>query len=161
LAEVTIPYKPRGPQLEIHNALDGTRFVVSVAHRRMGKSVAAINHLIKAALQSDRESPRYAYISPTYTQSKRVAWDYLLKYTDPLEATANISEMRVDFYGRRISLYGADSPDSLRGIYLDGVVLDEVGDMNPKIWTEILRPALADQYGVGIVYWDSERPEPF
>jgi phage terminase large subunit len=147
LAEVTIPYKPRGPQLEIHNALDGTRFVVSVAHRRMGKSVAAINHLIKAALQSDRESPRYAYISPTYTQSKRVAWDYLLKYTDPLEATANISEMRVDFYGRRISLYGADSPDSLRGIYLDGVVLDEVGDMNPKIWTEILRPALADRMG--------------
>jgi phage terminase large subunit len=71
----------------------------------MGKSVAAINHLIKAALQSDRESPRYAYISPTYTQSKRVAWDYLLKYTDPLEATANISEMRVDFYGRRISPY--------------------------------------------------------
>jgi phage terminase large subunit len=147
LAEVTIPYKPRGPQLEIHNALDGTRFVVSVAHRRMGKSVAAINHLIKAALQSDRESPRYAYISPTYTQSKRVAWDYLLKYTDPLEATANISEMRVDFYGRRISLYGADNPDSLRGIYLDGVVLDEVGDMNPKIWTEILRPALTDRGG--------------
>lgn len=70
-----------------------------------------------------------------------------MQYTEPLERTANISELRVDFYGARISLYGADNPDSLRGIYLDGVVLDEVGDMNPKIWNEIIRPALSDRRG--------------
>lgn len=94
-----------------------------------------------------KENPRYAYVAPTYSQAKRVAFDYLLKFTEPLSPTANISELRVDFYGRRISLYGADNPDSLRGIYLDGVVLDEVGDMNPKVWNEVLRPALADRLG--------------
>ncbi len=148
MAEVrTIPYKPREHQLAIHSATDNHRFTVAVCHRRFGKTVAAINEIIKAALNCDREAPRYAYIAPTYTQAKRVAWDYLLKYTEPLEGKANISELRVDFWGRRISLYGADSPDSLRGIYLDGVVLDEVGDMNPKIWNEIIRPALADRRG--------------
>lgn len=147
MAEIVIPYKPREHQLSIHSAVDANRFTVAVAHRRAGKTVAAINHIIKAALQCEREAPRFAYIAPTYTQAKRVAWDYLLKYTQPLSATANISELRVDFYGRRISLYGADNPDSLRGIYLDGVVLDEVGDMNPKIWNEVVRPALSDRLG--------------
>lgn len=147
MAEVIIPYKPREHQLSLHQAVDENRFTVAVAHRRFGKTVAAINQIIKAALQCEREAPRFAYIAPTYTQAKRVAWDYLLKYTQPLSATANISELRVDFYGRRISLYGADNPDSLRGIYLDGVVLDEVGDMNPKIWNEVVRPALSDRLG--------------
>jgi phage terminase large subunit len=147
LAEIVIPYKPRGAQLEIHEVADRTRFVVCVAHRRLGKTVAAINHLIKGALQCERESPRYAYIAPTYTQAKRVAFDYLTHFTRPLNATANIAELRVDFFGRRVSLYGADNPDSLRGIYLDGVVLDEVGDMNPRIWNEIIRPALSDRLG--------------
>jgi hypothetical protein len=64
-----------------------------------------------------------------------------------LGAVANISELRVDFWGRRISLYGSDNADSLRGQYFDGVVLDEIGDQNPKIWNEILRPALADREG--------------
>jgi hypothetical protein len=49
--------------------------------------------------------------------------------------------------GRRISLYGADNPDSLRGIYLDGVVIDEIGDINPTIFSEVVRPALADRLG--------------
>lgn len=145
--EVTIPYAPRVSQLAIHSALDHNRFVVVVAHRRMGKTVSALNHLIKAAVQNDKESPRYAYIAPTYTQAKRVAWDYLLKYTQPLGATANHSELRVDFWGRRISLYGSDNFDSLRGQYFDGVVLDEIGDQDPRIWNEIIRPALADRQG--------------
>ena len=147
MAEVIIPYKPREHQLSLHQAVDENRFTVAVAHRRFGKTVAAINQIIKASLECTKEAPRFAYIAPTYTQAKRVAWDYLLKYTQPLSATANISELRVDFYGRRISLYGADNPDSLRGIYLDGVVLDEVGDMNPKIWNEVVRPALSDRLG--------------
>ena len=146
MAEViTIPYKPRSQQLAIHDAVENNRFVVAVCHRRFGKTVAAINEVIKAAMTCPRENPRYAVIAPTYTQAKRVAWDYLLQYTRPLNPTANISELRVDFYGRRISLYGADHPDSLRGIYLDGVVMDEVGDMNPKVWNEVIRPSLADR----------------
>jgi phage terminase large subunit len=144
---ITIPYRPREHQLAIHDAVDSHRFAVAVCHRRFGKTVAAINQIIKAAVLCERDNPRYAVVCPTYTQAKRVAWDYVTQYTRPLDPKVNISELRVDFMGRRISLYGADSPDSLRGIYLDGVVLDEVGDMNPKIWTEILRPALADRMG--------------
>jgi len=118
-----------------------------VAHRRMGKTVSAINQLVHSSLLCDKPSPRLAYIAPTYAQCKRIAWDYLLQYTRPLGAIANIAELRVDFMGRRISLYGADSPDSLRGIYLDGVVIDEIGDVNPAIFSEVVRPALADRLG--------------
>lgn len=147
MAEIIIPYKPREPQLAIHDMMDCKRFGVVVAHRRMGKTVSAINQLIKDAVLCEKENPRYAYIAPTYGQAKRVAWDYLCKYVRPLGAKENISELRVDFMGRRIQLYGSDNPDSLRGQYFDGVILDEIGDQNPKIWSEIIRPALADRMG--------------
>ena len=148
MAEVIeIPYKPREQQLAIHELMDSKRFGVVVAHRRMGKTVSAINHLIKDAILNQKEAPRYAYIAPTYGQAKRVAWDYLVKYAEPLGGTSNISELRVDFWGRRIQLYGSDNPEALRGQYFDGVILDEIGDQNPKIWTDIVRPALADRKG--------------
>ena len=140
-------YRPRQPQLDIHRAVNNNRFTVVVAHRRMGKTVSAILHLINAALNNEQKNPRYAYIAPTYAQAKRVAFDYLIEYTRPLGATVNIAELRVDFLGRRISLYGSENGDSLRGQYFDGVVLDEVGDQDPKIWNEIIRPALADRKG--------------
>jgi hypothetical protein len=147
MAKIVIPYSPREQQIKIHDLIDEKRFAVVVAHRRMGKTVSAINHLIKASILNTKEAPRYAYIAPTYGQAKRVAWDYLVKYVKPLGGTENISEMRVDFMGRRIQLYGSDNPDSLRGQYFDGVILDEIGDQNPKIWTDIVRPALADRLG--------------
>lgn len=148
MAEVIeIPYKPREQQLAIHDLMDEKRFGVVVAHRRMGKTVSAINHIIKDAILNKKEAPRYAYIAPTYGQAKRVAWDYLVKYADPLGGSSNISELRVDFWGRRIQLYGSDNPEALRGQYFDGVILDEIGDQNPKIWTDIVRPALADRKG--------------
>lgn len=148
MAEVIeIPYKPREQQLAIHDLMDEKRFGVVVAHRRMGKTVSAINHIIKDAILNQKEAPRYAYIAPTYGQAKRVAWDYLVKYADPLGGSSNISELRVDFWDRRIQLYGSDNPEALRGQYFDGVILDEIGDQNPKIWTDIVRPALADRKG--------------
>jgi hypothetical protein len=148
MAEVIeIAYKPREQQLSIHELMDEKRFGVVVAHRRMGKTVSAINHLIKDALLNQKEAPRYAYIAPTYGQAKRVAWDYLVKYAEPLGGSQNITELRVDFWGRRIQLYGSDNPETLRGQYFDGVILDEIGDQNPKIWTDIVRPALADRKG--------------
>ena len=144
---IEIPYKPREHQLKVHELLDGKRFAVVVAHRRFGKTVAALNHLIREAVLNEQETPRYAYIAPTYGQAKRVAWDYLVKYTQPLGGTTNISELRVDFWGRRIQLYGSDNPDSLRGQFFDGVIVDEVGDQNPKIWTDIIRPSIVDRKG--------------
>ena len=145
--DYVIKYNPREPQKLIHQMVKDNRFTVVVAHRRMGKTVSAINQLIRSALLCKKPKPRLAYIAPTYSQCKRIAWDYLLEYTRPLGAIANIAELRVDFMGRRISLYGADSPDSLRGIYLDGVVIDEIGDINPTIFSEVVRPALSDRLG--------------
>lgn len=147
MAEIVIQYRPREQQQKIHDLIERKRFSVVVAHRRMGKTVSAINHLIMAAMNNDKESPRYAYIAPTYGQAKRVAWDYLVKFVEPLGGTANISELRVDFFGRRIQLYGSDNPDSFRGQYFDGVILDEYGDQNPVIWTDVVRPALSDRLG--------------
>ena len=144
---IEIGYYPRDPQKLIHKAVKNNRFNVVVAHRRMGKTVSAINQLIHSALKCEKSKPRFAYIAPTYNQAKRVAWDYLTEYTRPLDAKANIAELRVDFMDRRISLYGADNVDSLRGIYLDGVVIDEIGDVNPNLFTEVIRPALADRKG--------------
>jgi len=145
--EVTTGYAPREPQKKIHKAVKENRWTVAVAHRRMGKTVAAINQLIHSALKCEKKSPQFAYIAPTYGQAKRIAWNYLVDYTRPLGGTANVSELRVDFMGRRISLYGADNPDSIRGIYLDGVVIDEIGDVHPSLFTEVIRPALSDRLG--------------
>ena len=140
-------YVPRKPQRLIHRSVRDNRFSVVVAHRRMGKTVGAINQLIHSALNCDLKNPRFAYISPTYSQAKRIAWDMLTEYTRPLGAVNNIAELRSDFTGRRISLYGADNIDALRGIYLDGVVIDEYAQINPSLFSEIIRPAIADRKG--------------
>ena len=130
--KVTIPYSPRPLQRRLHE--NRARFAVYVCHRRFGKTVFAVNKLIKAACLNKLQAPRYAYIAPLFRQAKQVAWDYLKCYTSALPQTkVNESELRVDLInGARISLYGADNPDSLRGLYLDGVVLDEYAQMSPR-----------------------------
>ena len=125
------------------------RFSVIVAHRRAGKTVATINDLIRHAGTCDKPEGRYAYIAPLFNQAKDVAWMYLKRYAAPLLAgPPNETELRVDLLnGARIRIYGADNPDRLRGIYLDGVVLDEYADMHPGVWGEVIRPLLADRQG--------------
>ena len=147
---VKIPYAPRPQQLEIHNSLK--RFNVLICHRRFGKTVSVINHLIADAWESKKRMPRYAYIAPTYKQAKQIAWDYVKEYARNIPGVKfNEAELRCDMpNGARISLYGADNPDSLRGIYLDGVVFDEVAQMKKEIWTSIVRPALTDRKGMAI-----------
>ena len=95
------------------------------------------------------ENGRYAYVAPLYRQAKTVAWSYLKQYTGNIPGVKyNESELWVQFpNGARVTLYGADNPDSLRGMYLDGVVLDEVADMRPNTWTEVVRPIIADRKG--------------
>src|SRR5258708_5313232 len=98
-------------------------------HRRAGKTVACVRELQKQALRCDLVRPRFAYLSPFLRQSKAVAWDYLRAAVAPLRrsgATTHESELRVDYpEGGQVRLYGADNPDAMRGIYLDGIVLDE------------------------------------
>jgi len=125
------------------------RWSIAVCHRRAGKTVACIQKLIDKAFQCERSRPRYAYIAPLLKQAKTVAWDYLKGYALKIEgATAHEGELRVDFPGgAQIRLYGSDNPDALRGIYLDGCILDEAADMHPRLFSEIIRPALSDRHG--------------
>lgn len=120
-----------------------------VAHRRAGKTVACVNELIRAALSADKPDARYAYIAPMFNQAKDIAWLYIQKYAGVVPGVQfNESELRADFpNGARIRLYGADNPDRLRGIYLDGVILDEYADMRPSVWGEVIRPLLTDRKG--------------
>ena len=144
---VEVPYRPREYQLEVHKSRK--RFSVLVCHRRFGKSVLSINELIKTA--ADKPRSLCAFIAPTYRQGKSIAWEYLKFYTQPLlkiGGTRNESELRIDlFNGSRIQIFGADNPDSIRGMGFDAVVLDEYAIMAPRVWTEIVRPAVADKLG--------------
>lgn len=142
----TIPYKPRDAFRAFHDR--SPRWACLVAHRRAGKTVACINDLIRRAFVDNKENGRYAYIAPYHSQAKSIAWDYLLRYTDPVRVEQNASELWVELLnGSRIRLFGADNPDALRGLYLDGVILDEYADMRPRVWGEIIRPLLADRKG--------------
>ena len=145
--KIVIPYKPREHQKAVHKNLK--RFNVLVCHRRFGKTVLCINELLKKAMQNTLSRPRYYYLAPTYSMAKRTAWDYLKEYTNVLpNVTYHETELRADLpNGARIQLLGCERPDSLRGLYIDGVVLDEVAQMPPRLWTEIIRPALSDREG--------------
>ena len=149
---IVIPYTPRELQKHLHTNLN--RFNVVVCHRRFGKTVFAINELIKScvgAIQQGKPAPRYAYIAPLFKQAKTVSWDELKRLCAVFpDAKFNEAELRADFLGARIQLYGADNPDTLKGIYLDGVVSDEYAQMNPKMFTEVIRPALSDRKGFAI-----------
>ena len=119
-----------------------------VMHRRAGKTVMCINDLIDKAIQNKRPRPRYAYIAPFYGQAKDVAWTYLKDYAAPLIEKVMESELSVRLMnGALIRLYGADNPDSLRGVYFDGVILDEYGDMSPRLFGEVISPTLTDRLG--------------
>lgn len=148
VSRVIIPYEPRALFLPFHNRKQ--RFSCEVVHRRGGKTVSRVNELIRGALTEERDRPRFAYIAPFLKQAKAVAWDYVKHYCAPLVplgATFNEAELRADLpNGGQVRLYGADNPDSMRGIYLDGVVLDEYGIMDPGIWP-VVRPALSDRLG--------------
>lgn len=144
---IDLGYRTREAFVPFHMRRE--RFACIVAHRRAGKTVAAVNDLIDAALRCAKPEPRFAYLAPYFAQAKDVAWNYLKRYTAPIPgASANESELRVDLpNGARVRLYGADNYDRLRGVYFDGVVLDEFADMDPRAWTEVVRPALSDRQG--------------
>ena len=120
-----------------------------VAHRRAGKTVACVMDLVDAALRCTKEDGRFGYIGPTYTQTKDVAWMYLKRYTSGIPGVEQReSDLSVYLPNKaRVRLYGAENYDRLRGIYLDGVILDEMADIDPRAWSEVIRPALSDRQG--------------
>lgn len=140
-------YAPRPHQAALHRQL--RRFNVLVAHRRFGKTVFCINELIAKAAANRHAQPRYGYVAPLLAQAKDVAWHYLKRFTAPIPGiSVSETELWVDLpNGARIRLYGADNADRLRGLYFDGIVLDEYAQMSPRVWPEIIRPMLADRQG--------------
>jgi len=142
-----VPYRQRPAFKAYHDRTQ--RWAVMVCHRRAGKTVAVINDLIQRTLLCKRERPRGAYIAPLHKQAKDAAWDYLKHYGLAIPgAEARETELSIELpKGARVRLYGADNPDALRGIYLDQVVLDEYDRMREGVWSEVIRPALADRQG--------------
>ena len=151
--KVTIPYTPRKQQAFIHEQIEKFRYSLLCCHRRFGKTVMCINHLIKAAMTCKNYNPRFAYIAPTYGQAKKIAFDYLKYYTKEIPGTKyNESELRCDFVnGARIMLLSSENPDSIRGIYLDGCIIDETAQINPALINEVITPALSDRKGFMIL----------
>lgn len=146
---VQIPYAPRPLQREFGRRFRKARFGVLVCHRRWGKTVFGGNMLQQGALTCQRQRPRFAYIGPTYRQAKATAWDYVKHYARPIPGvTFNESELRADYPNTgQVRLYGADSPDGMRGIYLDGAVFDEYGMQPQKTYSEVVAATLVDRGG--------------
>ncbi len=146
---VDLGYRPRPWQAAVHAAMATKRWGALVVHRRGGKSVCAVMHTLDRACRAKRPKSRYAYIAPLLKQAKAIAWTYVKDYALKIPGTVvNEGELRVTLpNGSELRLYGADNPDALRGIYLDGVVLDEVSQLSRELWDSVLRPALADRSG--------------
>ncbi len=164
MATLTIDYKPRDAFIPFHKRKQ--RYACLVCHRRAGKTVACIHDLVDAALRSTHSRPRVAYVAPYRSQAKGIAWDYLRAATRPLMdlgATLNEAELRADYpsNGSQVRLYGSDNVDALRGIYLDGVVLDEYADMDPRVWSQVLSPALSDRRGWAVFIGTPKGHGPF
>ena len=144
--EIVLPYAPRELMVSYHERIQ--RWACIVAHRRFGKTVGCINDTIARALYNTRKNPRYGYIAPTYRQAKKIAWQYLKDDGAPVIVKTRESELSVVLVnGAEIALFGADNPDSLRGLYFDGVILDEFGDMRPSLWAEVILATLLDRKG--------------
>ena len=153
MKQIVIPYKPRELQNFLHKKCDKNRFNVIIVHRRGGKTVFAINHLIKKALTNKRPYPRYAFISPYRLQGKSTAWDYLKQFSAAIPGTKfNESELRVDFNvnNSRIQIIGAENSSAIRGQYFDGIIVDETQNIAPDLFDTILRPCLSDRNGFAI-----------
>lgn len=143
---IVLKYQPRDCFIDFHNRPN--RFAAMLCHRRAGKTVAAVNELTIRALRSQKHNPRYAYVAPFYSQAKSIAWQYLKDATRDFAVEIRESELSVRLpNGAVIRLFGADNPDTLRGLYFDGIVLDEFGDFRPKLYGEVILPTIADRQG--------------
>lgn len=144
-------YTPRAWQAKCH--LERKRFTVLALHRRAGKTMFAVMELIDRAVSCTLPLGGFFYIAPQLKQSKNIAWALLKQQIEPLRLVGAVDvregDLQVVFThnGARISLYGADNPDAMRGVRIDGVVIDEVAQIKPQVWTDIVQPALSDRKG--------------
>lgn len=151
MSTIDLGYKPRAWQRECHSRR--RRFTVLALHRRAGKTELALRELLDKALRCEKDLGLFFYVAPLLKQAKAIAWSRLKQIVAPLElaglAEKNESELWVRLLtnGAQIRIYGADNPDAMRGVRLDGVVMDEVAQMAPEVWDDVIQPALADRLG--------------
>jgi len=151
VSTIDLNYRPREWQRRCH--LERKRFTVLALHRRAGKTELAIMQLLHAALKFDKQLGLFFYVAPYLKQAKLIAWARLksrvadLAYHGACEI--NESELSITFKhnGAAVRVYGADNPDGMRGVRLDGAVIDEVAQIKPEVWDDILQPALSDRKG--------------
>ena len=125
---------------------DDTRFKIVAAGRRTGKSRLAAWLLIVNALQAGKG--HVFYVAPTQGQARDIMWQTLLELGHPVISGSHINNLQIKLVnGATISLKGADRPETMRGVSLKFLVMDEYADMKPEVFEQILRPALADQKG--------------
>ena len=143
-------YSPRHQFAPFHHR--NQRWAIMNTHRRAGKTVALVNDIIVGALECQQYKPQLAYIGPTYSQAKRIAWNYLKDFGEKyLAKPPQEAELKVTLVNEAvIYVLGADNADSLRGMYLDGVVMDEYAMFKPSVFPQIIRPALSDRHGWGV-----------
>lgn len=119
-------------------------------HRRAGKTELGVMELVSAGLESALPLPLFVYMAPFLKQGKAIAWERIKHYARKIPGTeVNESELWVRFRhnGARIQIFGGDNPDGMRGLRLDGIVIDEVAQIKPEVWNEIVQPALSDRKG--------------
>ena len=151
---IKLDYTPRTWQRECH--LKKQRFSVYALHRRSGKTELAIMELIDKAMKTDKELAMFVYVAPFLRQAKAIAWARLKQKIEPMRRTSvieiNEGELSVRFKhnGAIIRLFGGDNPDAMRGLRLDGIVMDEVAQLKNELWTDIVQPALSDRLGWSI-----------
>lgn len=152
MSETTIEIRPRKAFREF--ILSDKRWSCLVCHRRAGKTFHSLQKLLYRALTHKRKGPptRYAYIAPTQAQAKDIAWGYLKQFTAKIPgATPNESDLKITFAdGMTIRLYSGENYERMRGLYFDGVVIDEPEDIDPKAWPSVIRPCLSDYKGWAI-----------
>ena len=148
---IHLDYKPRDWQRKCHQLKK--RFTVLALHRRAGKTELAIMELLDKAMRCQQELGLFFYVAPYLKQAKAIAWSRLKRKLEQLRRTnavaINEGELSVTFRhnGASIRIFGADNPDAMRGVRLDGVVLDEVAWIAPEAWNDIVQPALSDRMG--------------
>jgi hypothetical protein len=162
--KIVIPYTPRKHFMRLHTSPKRWKFVV--AHRRAGKSVAAINEMIKRALENTRTEPppRYAYVGPSFDQTKDLIWGYLKQFAGAIPGVKFLEGdlMCVLPNGASIRLYGgAAAYERMRGLYFDGIMLDEFPLLNPSVFSTVVRPCLADYRGWAIISGTSNGDDHF
>ena len=151
---IKLDYTPRKWQHSCH--VNKQRFSVYALHRRSGKTELAIMELIDKAMKTDKELAMFVYVAPFLRQAKAIAWARLKSKIEPLRRTSvidiNEGELSVRFKhnGAIIRLFGGDNPDAMRGLRLDGIVMDEVAQLKNELWTDIVQPALSDRLGWSI-----------